>query len=336
MIFSKEFFNEEKRDGFLVSAMMKRAWAAEIEVLEVISDVCDKLGIKYYAYYGTLLGAIRHGGFVPWDDDIDICMMQDDYYVFLKEAHKYLPNGFVIAGAYADEPRLWNANTSPQARVIADETCFPLPMYMNRFHSFPYMRIGIDIFPVFSFPKDKDMQKELLILVNEMQNTANSLEELREKGELTKLTDKYEKILNEKFDYTDDDTLARSIRLGVDKIAIKYSKYDCDEIYDVLYEISPETDKPFEGIKGYKTEWFGEGIFKKFEEIEVRVPDRYKDVLRVKYGSDYMTPKKFTSGHNYPFYKDQEEAFAKLLRESGITTPVDDFCRGWHMANGGV
>ncbi len=84
------FFKEEVRDEYLVTARYKRIWAIEIDILREIMELCDKHELTYFVYAGTLLGAVRHGGFIPWDDDLDVALSRGDYELFLKYAEAEL------------------------------------------------------------------------------------------------------------------------------------------------------------------------------------------------------------------------------------------------------
>ena len=92
----------EYREGFFVEEKMKRAWAAEMEVLKEIDRICNAHGIQYFADSGTLLGAVRHKGFIPWDDDIDIAMKREDYQKFLAVAPKELPERWRLCNPFCD------------------------------------------------------------------------------------------------------------------------------------------------------------------------------------------------------------------------------------------
>ncbi len=61
----------------------------EFEVLKKLAELCDKLNLRYYLFYGTLLGAVRHQGFIPWDDDVDVAMPRPDYEILLDYCAKH-------------------------------------------------------------------------------------------------------------------------------------------------------------------------------------------------------------------------------------------------------
>lgn len=72
---------------------LRKLQLTQLEILKFVSEFCDKNNLKYSIAYGTLLGAVRHGGFIPWDDDLDICMPREDYNKFIelwKDTDMYL------------------------------------------------------------------------------------------------------------------------------------------------------------------------------------------------------------------------------------------------------
>ena len=75
----------------------------EIELLQAVHDACEAMNVKYVIMHGTLLGAVRHHGFIPWDDDIDICMTRENYDTFLREGSQYLPSNLMIQHVIFEE-----------------------------------------------------------------------------------------------------------------------------------------------------------------------------------------------------------------------------------------
>ena len=70
---------------------LRPLWDALYEIYEEFAKICDRHGLRYYAFAGTLLGAIRHNGFIPWDDDLDVAMPRPDYERFIDIAQGELP-----------------------------------------------------------------------------------------------------------------------------------------------------------------------------------------------------------------------------------------------------
>lgn len=91
-----EFLQAETRNDYYISSKMKKTWQIQIEMLEEVKRICEKYNIIYLADSGTLLGAIRHNGFIPWDDDIDLGMTRDMYEKFLEVAPKELNPKFFL------------------------------------------------------------------------------------------------------------------------------------------------------------------------------------------------------------------------------------------------
>lgn len=125
----------------------------EAAMLSAFVNACRELGLRYYLVGGTLLGAVRHQGFIPWDDDIDVAMPRADYDSFLREGQKYLPEHLFVQ-CLATEPA-YGANF---AKIRDKRTTFV--EYSVR--KYPICHgVYIDIFPLDHYPDDPREQKKM-------------------------------------------------------------------------------------------------------------------------------------------------------------------------------
>ena len=104
---NSDFLKEEYRNGYLITEKMKKVWAVELDLLSELDRVCKKYNIKYYAAFGTLLGAIRDKGFIPWDDDIDVWLLRDEYERLKQVAPKEFTGKYYYQDWYNSCGRTW-------------------------------------------------------------------------------------------------------------------------------------------------------------------------------------------------------------------------------------
>lgn len=138
-ILPKSFFAEEIICDFRVDEKRKKVWAICIDLLLELDRVCRKYGLEYYLMYGSLLGAMRHDGYIPWDDDVDVVMFRNDYDKLLSLAGEFKNPYFLQTpstddGYFYSFAKIRNVNTTYiQAPFMYRDICFG---------------IQIDIFPL--------------------------------------------------------------------------------------------------------------------------------------------------------------------------------------------
>ena len=96
------FLDEEIRCDYKISSCQKKIWAIQLDMYNLISRICEKYDIKFCVYWGTLLGAIRHNGFIPWDDDFDICMDRNNYEKFVSIPQEEFGEPYFLQTALTD------------------------------------------------------------------------------------------------------------------------------------------------------------------------------------------------------------------------------------------
>ena len=254
---------------------IKRLQEIETEMLKAITDFCDSNGLTYYLYCGTLLGAVRHKGFIPWDDDIDIAMPLKDYRKFLKLSNK-LPEPYVLQ--YPGSDRGYYQNW---ARVFADGTTFMDQIFVGKGRTEFCMHQGffMDIYPMIGAAKSEKgqkIQRGLLRIARGLRWT----EYVKVSGVEVK---KRHKVAA---------AIPYAVRKSISLLCIRAVMLDPDK----SNMIGTIDDAPFKGKYQYD-DW---KALKKapFGKWEFWIPRRYDKVLTIMYG-DYMKlpPEEQRTGH---------------------------------------
>lgn len=303
MQFPDSFFEDEVRDGFYVPAIIKRGWAAQMELLEEIAAICKKHHIRWFAMWGTLLGAVRHNGFIPWDDDIDIAMLRDDYNRFMSVAKQELPEGYHL-------PQRGNKSTANMVTALWNGTEFPFEgALLEKFHGYFFPQ-GIDIFPfdyVAPDPEDEKLQKELLSIAFDIVASIDRDDDIDKiKAVITNL----EGVLHISIDKSK--SLKAQLYLLAEHL---FSMYTAEEATEVMYAPDWFSDKPFKWPASY----FRDLLTLSFEGMEVPAPSGYEDILKVRYGN--YTERCYTGDcHDYPYYRHLENKLNNAVTDKLLRT----------------
>jgi len=312
--FSVDFFRDEVRNGFYVPTAIKQAWAAELNVLSEIDRICKKHGIRYFAIYGTFLGVVRHGGFIPWDDDLDIFMLRDDYTKFREVADRELPEEYAIHDYERQEDHwLFLARVADRKRISFD------PEDLNRNHNFPYIS-GVDIFlkdyiyedEALEKARDEEIMYILAVAEGVIEGTLES--EPLEEG-LKKIEERYHITLDRKLD-------ARHMGIELYRLAEQQMARVAPEETSLVGQIFPELLRP-NGRKAHSKEIYERSIRLPFENTTIPVPASYNGMVRFIYG-DILQLQKVALFHDYPYFESQR---AELQSHADFELPSYRFDR---------
>ena len=138
---------------FYTDELLQKIHKHELIILQEIIRICEKNGIQYFTYAGTTLGAVRHGGFIPWDDDIDIGMMRDDYERFIQCCQSDLDERFVLE----------HFVTNPYTLTYYAKICLKDTIFLESYLKNTKMNHGffIDVFPFDYISSEEKEQKKI-------------------------------------------------------------------------------------------------------------------------------------------------------------------------------
>ena len=305
---SPDFFKMEVREGFPVGEMMKRNWAAQLQVLEDVRELCEKHDIKWFAYSGTALGAVRHKGFIPWDDDIDICMVGEDFIKFLYYAKDEMDERYLHLSPY--DRGDWDQRTI--FRIANTDHLSFTPEHLDEWHNCP-LAIGTDVFPFYYVPRDKKKEDFIVDLLGKVESLfylndycikhikAGDMEAAKAQEDLIAAS-----IIGLQqdtgFTFTGDRPLANQLCMLFDQICRFTVEDEADYVtrYNVFMQ---NRDGKF------RKELFYEQTNHPFEMIEVPLPKNDVSFLKWQYGVNYMTPSRTGAAHDYPYFSKQIRMF---------------------------
>ncbi|KGF32985.1 hypothetical protein HMPREF2134_08965 [Peptoniphilus lacrimalis DNF00528] len=233
-----------------------------LSILKEFISICEENNLTYYALGGTLLGAVRHNGFIPWDDDIDIGMPREDYEKFKKLAPHVLPSNLMIVNnpLNLDITQLVDKNVIVKMANVES----------NAF---------IDIFPLDGYPEKEILAAKLhsfRVLFQRMLCKISVLDQLEDKdrGTIENLIVKMSKVLRIQ-KVLPKDTLVENLHKVIQKYDFKTSSY----VGNVLGR--------YREREIVSREYFKEPISLTFEDTMINCPTKYKEYLSEIYG-DYM------------------------------------------------
>lgn len=245
--------------------LLRKMQLVELEMLKELDRICRKHSIKYVLDAGTLLGAVRHGGFIPWDDDVDVRMLRADYDRFCEVCKTELNNAFFLQTYKTDPGFLWG-----YARILKNGTVF-----MRKDHEMIKSRNGIfiDVFPCDSYPDDEKDRRH-----------AQRVSWLCRKGRYSVVGKKYAKKLSARIGFAFLNLFpVRIYHRMEEKLIAKCNETETQRVRCYGWGDAVED-------RGFLRRWFFDLDDMKFEDSYFCVSKEWHDFLVLSFGEDYMIP----------------------------------------------
>ena len=269
--------------------MDQKIHAIQMELARHVLDVCRRHGLRVWADWGTLLGAVRHHGIIPWDDDIDLMMFREDYEKLLTLADTEFRPPYFLQSFSTDK-----GYYRGHAQVRYDGTAAILPADINQpFHQ----GLFIDVFVYDNIPDD---------LNGRAWRRAMRTAKVAQKSLLTAQYGKGAKRAVAKVICTvvGYKTLYRQFERQFTQFnAIETQRIAC-----------PTFDWRQVRRTSRRRACYDETVMLPFEDTEMPAPAGYDEVLTSLYGKDYMTPRQDSSGHGEVIL-DAEHDYRELIRK---------------------
>ncbi|WP_293813031.1 phosphorylcholine transferase LicD [uncultured Phascolarctobacterium sp.] len=245
---------------------LKEIQSMALDMLYNINLFCEEKDVRYYLAYGTLLGAVRHKGFIPWDDDIDIWMLRNDFDKFIK----FFPAWGDKHGLYLNSIQTVETYNRVHAQVCLKKTRLKAKDRINNYEEGYF----VDIFPLDGTPNNRYLRwlrmTELQILKNIVTLASYVPNKKKNNSIIINNIAKIFKNIN-----------TRKYMYMYEKLA-KKSSCSSSEYLQVL---APGRRKGRNIIM--KSDLFSNEIIATFENIHAHIPESYHEILSSIYG-DYM------------------------------------------------
>lgn len=315
--------NTKQTDFFQIGPKRREIWECELDILKKFDEICKKHGLRYFLEAGTLLGAIRHHGFIPWDDDIDVSMPRKDYEKLIKIGAQEFSSPYYFQYITTDNKypglhvKIRNTNTT----AILNSWLFT---DVNQ-------GIFIDVFPLEGVPDDESERQE-------------QYEKASLLGRALKSYYNYDKILSLNPKIIRMLLKRRKLAKQVIKDQIEYikkyeeyqqlfKKYD----FDKCEKVGITSFLYVDGKRAlYDRKDYDETIYVDFENLKLPVPIGYKHVLEMYFGEDYMIPKQIPSGHGSVYFdsnKSYKYYIPILRRQYSFVSRVIRAVMSWFTKN---